>query len=119
MAGPTRKSDQIRVIFRELRKAAGPEVPAADLIKLAHVIFRTYKREPEHREDRYGSPRFRPTIENMPVDVAMRDGGWGILYFEKEHFDAFAADTVAKRIADQRSVKKYLGERWPHQLVRG
>jgi hypothetical protein len=118
MAGPARKSDKIRVIFRELRKAAGPDVPASDLIKLAHVIFRAYNQEPEERDGRFGTPRFRATIENMPVDTAMKDGGWAILYFEKEQRDAFATETMEKRINIQRAVQKYLGEQWPHQLAR-
>ena len=118
MAGPARKSDKIRVIFRELRRAVGPDVPAADLAKMAHVIFKTYAREPDVREERFGSPRFRSTIENMAVDTAMKDGGWSILYFEKESYDLFAVETVPKRLDNQRAVQKYLGEQWPHQLVR-
>lgn len=118
MTGLARKSDKIRLIFRELRRAAGSDVPAADLIKLTHVIFRAYNREPEQREDRFGIPRFGATIENMAVDTAMKDGGWRILYFERELNDAFATETVSKRLTDQRSVQKYLGEQWPHQLVR-
>lgn len=118
MSVPARKSDKIRVIFKELRKAAGPDVPAADLIRLAHVIFRAYNHEPEEKDGRFGTPRFRPSIENMPVDTAMKDGGWAVLFFEREYTDVFAFETREKRLNVQRAVQKYLGEQWPHQLVR-
>jgi hypothetical protein len=112
-----RKTDKIRAIFRELRKASGPEIPAVDLLRLAHLIVRTYYLEDEAKTEVIAAGRSRLTLENMPVDKAMSDGGWHVYFFELEREDRLARDSVEARQAKKRAIQIYLGASWPHQPV--
>jgi hypothetical protein len=77
-----RKPDQIRAIFMELRTALGPEVPAGDLLRIAFIIFRSYKSDFDEL-GAFGRPRESRSIIGSAVDRAISDGGWQVLEFER------------------------------------
>lgn len=108
-----RKPDLLRGIYAELRRGLGPDVPANDLLKLAHVILRSYT--DDGKQDDYPSTTSARAFVSLPVDEAMRDGGWRVLEFERMRgilVDNIDSDTVA----DVRPlIEKYLGPEWRYQ----
>lgn len=102
-----------RAIYAELRSTLGREVPAADLLKLAFELMRAYALDQEGlpEDGRIGVTR---SFSSLPVDEAMRDGGWRVLDFEerraysRDECDAIALTTLKPLI------EKYLGPEWQH-----
>ncbi len=104
-----RKPDQIRRIFAELRQTLGSEIPAADLLKLAFHLFRAYSEDEFEKLEESGPT---PSLMTMPVDVAMRDGGWRVLEFETEN--EAKLDSLDRESFEllRFLVSKYLGSEW-------
>jgi hypothetical protein len=102
-----------RAIYAELRLTLGKEVPSAELLKLAIVILRSYsiERDGAPEDGRIGTSR---SFVSLPVDEAMKDGGWRVLDFEatqsycKDDRDAGALTALRPLI------EKYLGPEWQH-----
>lgn len=106
---------RLRAIYAELRRAAGKDVAAADLLRLAYVLFKTYRLEFGQEVDDYGLPADSRAFAVLPVDEAMEDGGWRVLNFEWRR--RFCIDEVGPRELSIiiRAVRKYLGPEWPQQ----
>ena len=109
----------LRAIYAELRDSAGTEISAGDLLRLAHTILRAFKAEyiegPEE-------PRYRQRdgeFHSMPVDEAMKDGGWKVLHFEgpgspPRHDVAPEADMFLNH-----QLTKFLGHEWQRLIPPG
>ncbi len=107
-----RKPDQIRAIFAELRATLGPEVPAADLLKIAVIILRSYYSEEDELAG-FGRPGQARSFISMPVDEALVDGGWRVLEFERDAetacFDRDEPDSELHSL-----VARFLGPGWEY-----
>jgi hypothetical protein len=109
------KPARLRAIFSELRRAAGPEAPAGDLIRLAHLILRAYSTDIDEL-DGFGRPVDNRAFFALPLDFALRDGGWRVLCFEaKRGFqidDMDPADLAILKV----HIQRFLGPQWQQQL---
>jgi hypothetical protein len=74
------RPDQVRHVAELLRKELGPHVPFRDLLRMAAVIVKAH-REPERFLLEEG--RIRYGFFSLEVDVAIGDGGWRVLDFER------------------------------------
>lgn len=110
-----RKSDQLRAIYSELRHAAGPEIPAGDLIKLAHLIFQTYKSQADET-DQFGVPRKSRALSALPVDVAMHDGGWKVWSYEDHRAATVEMLDETEKFGLEEIIDSYLGFTWRYQV---
>lgn len=112
------KPAQLRAVFAELRAAVGAEVSGGDLIRLAHLILKSYQFEEEsgdHPEIRLDSRAFSA----LAVDEAMADGGWRVLAFEAGH-DRRREIRERPSVLDLRlRVGKYLGAEWRTRIPPG
>jgi hypothetical protein len=68
---------KIRQVYAELRHALGGEIPAIELLRLAAELVDA-AREPFAR-DHEGVVSARSSIDELPLDRAMADGGWRIM----------------------------------------
>lgn len=108
-----RRADKLREIYAELR-ASGIEAPAADLIRIAHIILRAYAGDDE-TIDEFGRPRDSRMLSGMAVDDAMRDGGWRVLDYEASRsrgIDDLGPEELA---SFRRKARKVLGTPWHYQ----
>ena len=103
----------LRAIYAELRNGLGPDVPGSDLIKLANVILRAYTHDEEQLD--YGTPAPNRSFASLPVDEAMRDGGWRVLEFESMR--AFLIENLETEAltALRPLIEKFLGPEWRYQ----
>jgi hypothetical protein len=113
-----RKAQLLKEIFAELRAGLGPEVAASDVIKIAHVILRSYSEEIDNHAQIYFG-RSHHNFSSMPVDLAMKDGGWRIMEFELENNSKLDDINPAKRNALRHLIEKHLGPEWQHQTLQG
>ena len=112
-----RRPDQIRLIYSELRRSLGHEVPGHELIKLAFHLLRAYSSE---EFEKLGQPGRSPSLVSLPVDEAMRDGGWRVLEFENENSASFLDDNdVESREARRSLIERFLGPEWQHHPLMG
>jgi len=65
----------------EVLRAAGPDVPAGDLLRLAAHISKAALTEPDELAG-FGRPGESRPFLGLPCDEAMEDGGWRVLAFE-------------------------------------
>jgi hypothetical protein len=105
-----------RAIYTELRSTLGKDVPAADLMKLAATLIRGYAVETDGVEEdgRIGTSR---QFGSLPVDEAMRDGGWRVLEFEVRHMYSSDDRDAGALSAFRPLIEKYLGPEWQHPLL--
>lgn len=106
-----RKSDRIRLIYRELRATLGSGVPGRDIARLAHFVLRSYLSEElsEPLEDRLQERR---SFIGYAIDDAIKDGGWRVLSFEdRRAWNPDALDTC-DLIAFNRHLQRWLGPEW-------
>ena len=73
------RPSQIRRVVAELRAVLGPEYPFRDLLRLAAIIVRAH-REPEVLDE---GGYVRSAFFAIEVDLALQDGGWKVLDFER------------------------------------
>jgi len=92
-----RETEIVRQIFAELRKSLDSSASAADVLKfstyLAKVFSEKTSRRVLHESEIHGATEARwRRFEELPIDVAMRDGGWKIYEYEKRtsQIDFFA-----------------------------
>lgn len=112
------KSSQLRLIFEELRRAAGPDAAAGDLIRLAHLIQRAYVFEPSAEED-FGRDADNRQFASLPLDVAMRDGGWRVLSFEEERAHGLQSCDIVDFEFLHRRISSFLGPEWQQRIPQG
>ena len=109
-----RKSVKIREIYRELRYATAGTASAIDLIRLAHLILKSYNFEDDSSFKFQDQVKLRE-ISFLPLDEALSDGGWRILNFEQQ--DRKTLDD--ERVSQYRDeIERLLGSEWPNQLPR-
>jgi hypothetical protein len=110
-----RRSNRLRAIYFELRHAAGTEVSAGDLLRLAHFILKSYGVDKDELAD-FGKPRDSRAFYALPVDEAMRDGGWQVLDFEEHR--AFGIDDLEppELALLKFSIQRFLGPQWQMQI---
>ena len=107
---------RLKAIYAELRRAAGKDASAADLLRLAHMLLKAYRLGAGDDVDDYGRPIDSRAFFALPVDEAMEDGGWRILNFEDRR--NFGIDEINPRELSiiKRAVRNYLGPEWPQQM---
>jgi hypothetical protein len=73
-----RKSDKLRRIFVEVRRALGREAPASEVLRVSNAILDSYA---EYRVELATIEEERPYRGHfaLAVDEAIRDGGWRLL----------------------------------------
>ena len=76
-----RKSDLVRIIYTDLRQNVASEVSDADLLRLANLIVQAHGTDPNLIAG-FGIAGVSRTLLSLPVDEAMDDGGWRVLFFE-------------------------------------
>lgn len=103
----------LRTIYAELRATLGNEVPGGDLVKLAHMILRAYTEE-NFEDDGLREPREPRALMTLPVDVAIRDGGWRLVRFENSQQYSFDNIEPAHFARLRPILEKYLGPTWQH-----
>lgn len=113
-----RKSAQLREVYLEIRRVVGATVPAIDVARLAHIILRSYHQE-DDEEDEYGLPADSRAFMHLPVDEAMRDGGWKIMLFEdRSSVDTDRLDPASATILN-RQLANFLGPEWQSRFPPG
>jgi hypothetical protein len=105
-----------RAIYAELRSTLGREVPAADLLKLAFEVMRAYAIDQDGLPED-GRIGFSRLFASLPVDEAMRDGGWRVLDFEERRVYSRDDCDVGALTALRPLIEKYLGPEWQHPTL--
>jgi hypothetical protein len=113
-----RKPALVRTIYAELRSSLGNEASAGDLLRLAHLIVRAHTEQIDELAD-FGRPGDGRSFATLPVDDAMRDGGWRILSFEAHRLEYLDDVDVGFIAALRPLVERYLGPEWQQQLLVG
>lgn len=101
----------LRAIYTELRATLGEQVASGELLKVAHAILRAYQLgDSKNENERLSAGR---SLFTLPVDEAMRDGGWRVLEFEKSlaPLEDRGNDITTKL---RPIIEKYLGPEWQH-----
>ncbi len=106
------RPSQIRRIVAELRAALGPDVPAWQLLQLAHHIVDAH-REPEIHD--FDEPIARNPFFAMDVDLAFqRDNGWKVVDFERQQGMAFDDELPDSHYRTEARLRSLIGHtRWP------
>lgn len=115
--GRSNNRAKLLAVLEELRRAAGPEVPAGILLRLAAHIVRAGTVEPDELEGfgRQGPSRL---FSALPLDEAMQDGGWRILDFERrQQFSLDGLDFEEQKDLEAR-IERILGPEWQQQRTR-
>lgn len=82
---------KIRQVFAELRHALGNEIPAIELLQLAAKLVDSTRAPSVPDDDKLAS--VRPSIDELPLDKAFADGGWGIMARDRAYsFDQCEED---------------------------
>lgn len=108
------KSARIRAIFAELR-AAGVDAPARDLLRIANYILQSFGGEVPDDPSLREPPTDTRQFFALPVDEAMKDGGWQVLEFEAKRQLTFEDMTPEARTTFINRIRKALGAEWQHQ----
>jgi hypothetical protein len=112
------KPSLFRAIYSELRNSLGPEAPGAELLRLAHLILRAYTADTGKIDENDWAYKGRSLV-SLPVDEAMRDGGWRILEFENENLSTIDDRDNTVLVAIRPLIEKYLGPEWQHHFLTG
>jgi hypothetical protein len=82
---------KIRQVFAELRHALGNEFPAIELLQLAAKLVDATRAPSDRDDEKIISAR--PSIDELPLDKAFADGGWGIMARDRAYnLDQFEED---------------------------
>jgi hypothetical protein len=80
---------KIRQVFAELRYALDNAIPAIELLQLATKLVDATRAPSIGDDDKIVI--LRPSDEQLPLDEAFADGGWGIMVRERaydpDHFE--------------------------------
>ncbi len=88
---------------------------SGDLIKLAHLIFRTDDFQADETTN-YGTPRKRRAVQWLPVDEAMEDGGWKVYSYENHRGASIDSIEAVDLYELEQHIEKYFGVTWRYQL---
>jgi hypothetical protein len=105
---------KLLAVLEELRRAAGPDVPVGELLRLAAHIARAAVTEPDELAG-FGRPGDSRAFAALPCDEAMQDGGWRVLAFEGRR-DA-GVDTLDPDELEhlEARLEQILGPEWQHR----
>lgn len=100
----------VRAIYAEIRRGL-PDLPAGEALDLANRFLRAYTIDPDQMRG-FGQEVEGRSLARLPVDEAMRDGGWRVMDYEfrrNAELDDLDAGTIA---AIRPIIEKYLGPEW-------
>jgi hypothetical protein len=107
-----RKPALIRALYAELRQMLGDEVSSSDVLKIANKFLQAYT-DPLDETSDYGVPTDSRSFHSLPVDEAMRDGGWRIMSFEERKTSNWLDTSEPLDIARlDPIIEKYIGPEW-------
>lgn len=107
-----RKPALIRALYAELRQMLGDEVSSGDVLKIAHHFLRAYTDAPDELAE-FGVAEDGRAFASLPVDEAMKDGGWRVLSFENRRQSSWADRGDPLDLARLVPVlNRYLGPEW-------
>jgi hypothetical protein len=102
----------VRAIYAEIRRGL-PDLPAGEALDLAHRLFRAYVTDPDQMKP-FGQEVDGRSLARMPLDLAMSDGGWRVMEYER-HRAARFEDLDSEALEAMRPIiEKYLGPEWQH-----
>ncbi len=109
-----RKPALIRAVYAELRAVLGDTHSASDVLRMATLMVSAYK-DPFDELAEFGISQESQPFYALPVDEAMRDGGWRILMFENKRATSWvdARDPIVVSIMT-RVLNRRLGPEWQH-----
>lgn len=117
--GSPRKPAQIRLIYAQLRRMMGDEVPAGDLIRIAHLFLRAYSDAPLDELKEFGVAGESRALHTLAVDEAMSDGGWQVLAFEHTRAGGSRALELLDVCYLDSLLIRFLGSEWRHHRLTG
>lgn len=74
------RTQQILLLYAELRRSISG-VAAGDLLRIAALVREAFEEEDDLAE--FDAPSRRAYAYAQPVDQAMEDGGWAILFHDR------------------------------------
>ena len=95
---------KIRLVYRELRTVLGDELSAKEALRSAALLVELFDKD--DADFGASTQEQRATFDELPVDVALSDGGWRILSREKSILHAeFGGEEIDVR--KQMALKNY------------
>lgn len=107
-----RRPKLIKAIYAELRRAL-PDLPAGDVLKLANRLLRAYTSDPDLMK-LFGREVETRSVDRLPLDVALKDGGWRVMEYELHRAAEFEDLEPHMLAAIRPIIEKYLGPEWQH-----
>jgi len=114
--GTIRKSDLVRTIYAELRQNVASEISDGDLLRLANLIVQAHGTDPNLLAG-FGVAAASRTLLSLPLDEAMDDGGWRVLFFEVG--GRGDEDEVGYGESHFPRIRSLLGPEWRHHRWNG
>lgn len=106
---------RLLAVLQELRRAAGPEVPVGELLRLAAHIAKAAVTERDELAG-FGRPGESRAFASLPCDEAMEDGGWRVLAFERQrHCCVDILDADERKHLEAR-LEHVLGPEWQQRI---
>lgn len=107
-----RKPELLRRIYAELKEGLPSNVPAADVLRLASQILRSYKAPHDYLSE-FGRTIDQRSFFSLPVDEAMSDGGWEVAAFERKREPGWVDDECIIDFLDRDvRLRRFLGPDW-------
>lgn len=109
-----RKPGLIRAVYAELRTMLGDTHASGDLLKMASLLVSAYQ-DPFDEMAEFGVAYDGRSFSSLPVDEAMGDGGWRILYFESKRHVSWRDlrdPVIVSRLTE--ILNRKLGPEWQH-----
>jgi len=107
-----KKSALVKAIYAEIRRSQ-PAIPAGEALDAAYRLLQLFRADPDLMR-RFGREVDARSISDLPVDEAMRDGGWRIMEYEIRRagdLEQLEHETLA---ALRGVIERYLGPEWQH-----
>lgn len=103
---------QTKAVFLELRHAFGAEMSAGDVLRLAARIVAIYRNKDWERE--YGGFVAKDSFFAQAVDLAMDDGGWRVLDFERVGGMLLCDELPDNHLIIEKRIESFVGRpEWP------
>ena len=109
-----RKPGLVRAVYAELRAMLGDTHASGDLLKMASLLVSAYQ-DPLDELAEFGVAHEGRPFSSLPVDEAMGDGGWRILYFESKRHDSWRDVRDPVMVSRLTAIlNRRLGPEWQH-----
>lgn len=102
----------VRAIYAEIRKGL-PDLAAGEALELAHRLLRAYVTDTDQLKP-FGQEVDDRSLARLPLDEAIRDGGWRVMEYELHRAAAFEDLDSETFAAIRPIIEKYLGPEWQH-----